>query len=390
MDPRLPMSTKPSLYAPLHTVTTHKTALTVTWQDGKHSTFHYLWLRDNCTTAFHPTTHERQFDLLEISPHIHPLSAQIDNDQLLIHWSEQEHTSHYTNQWLGDKAYTGTIKPETPHTAHHWDATFVERMIARPYATLMQSDQALYQWMVDLERDGLIKVTDMPNDAQSLTQIAQRIDYQRQTNFGITFEVKSVPDPINLAYTALALPLHTDLPNQETPPGYQFLHCLANNSTGGASLFADGFRVLEDMRQESPESFSLLARYPIPFRFHDDAHDILHYHPVINLDHQGAIVEIKYNAHIADTFDVPEDVMHDYYLAYRALMQRLQQEKYRIRIKLKAGEMVVFDNRRLLHGREAFDPQTGERHLRGCYVDRTEFKSRLCVLAKQWGNQQSE
>ena len=41
--------------------------------------------------------------------------------------------------------------------------------------------------------------------------------------------------------------------------------------------------------------------------------------------------------------------------------------------------MAAFDNRRILHGREAFDPNTGFRHLRGCYVDRGEFDSRLRI-----------
>lgn len=53
---------------------------------------------------------------------------------------------------------------------------------------------------------------------------------------------------------------------------------------------------------------------------------------------------------------------------------------YGIALKLAGGEMVVFDNRRVLHGREAFDPSTGFRHLHGCYVDRGEWDSRLRVL----------
>ncbi len=75
--------------------------------------------------------------------------------------------------------------------------------------------------------------------------------------------------------------------------------------------------------------------------------------------------------------------MHDYYVAYRDLMQRLQLPKYQIQIKLVEGMMAVFDNRRVLHGRQSYEA-TGKRHLRGCYVDRTEFKSRLRVLAKRY------
>jgi len=64
-------------------------------------------------------------------------------------------------------------------------------------------------------------------------------------------------------------------------------------------------------------------------------------------------------------------------------MARTRDPKYRLTLKLKAGEMVVFDNRRVLHGRDAFDPSTGYRHLHGCYVDRGEFSSRLRQLGRR-------
>jgi len=158
---------------------------------------------------------------------------------------------------------------------------------------------------------------------------------------------------------------------------------LSNESIGGESTFVDGLKILEELRKDQPEYFRLLAEYAIPFRFHDTAHDIREHHSVINLDNFGNIIEIKYNAHLADVFDLPSDVMHDYYLAYRELMARLKDSRYKIELKLAAGQMVVFDNRRVLHGRNAFDENVGERRLKGCYVDRAEFKSRLRTLKKQ-------
>jgi len=41
------------------------------------------------------------------------------------------------------------------------------------------------------------------------------------------------------------------------------------------------------------------------------------------------------------------------------------------------------DTRRVLHGRAAFDPSTGRRHLQGCYVDRDQLLSRIRVLERQ-------
>ena len=41
---------------------------------------------------------------------------------------------------------------------------------------------------------------------------------------------------------------------------------------------------------------------------------------------------------------------------------------------------MCFDNYRILHGRSAFDPNSGHRHLQGCYIDRDDFLSRIRTL----------
>ena len=45
-----------------------ETSVRITWDDGRVSLFHYLWLRDNCGCAActHPKTLERTFDLLSV------------------------------------------------------------------------------------------------------------------------------------------------------------------------------------------------------------------------------------------------------------------------------------------------------------------------------------
>lgn len=35
----------------------------------------------------------------------------------------------------------------------------------------------------------------------------------------------------------------------------------------------------------------------------------------------------------------------------------------------RLGELMMFDNSRVLHGRTAYDPAEGMRHLQGCYID---------------------
>lgn len=370
----------------IQSVTQEEHLLTVQWDNDSESSYHYIWLRDNCPTAFHPQTGERSFDLLSVSVDIHPTSVAVNEGVLTIDWSEGDHRSEYDPAWLYLNSYSEQDDNRHNTSYQSWDCSFANKIPVGHHNEVMNSEEALYQWMSNLDRYGLAIIDGMPDSESAVVDTAQRIDYLRQTNFGVTFDVVSVDDPINLAYTSISLPLHTDLANQETPPGYQFLHCLANESEGGESTFVDGLKVAEELRSQCPDHFQLLVDHAIPFRFHDDNHDIRQHHPVINLDNFGNIIEIKYNAHLADIFDLPADVMREYYLAYRNLMARFKDERFKIEIKLKAGEMVVFDNRRVLHGRNQFETSSGRRHLRGCYVDRSEFKSRLRVLSRLFQN----
>lgn len=346
--------------------------------------FNYQWLRDNCPTAFHPKTKERNFDLLSVSENIKPVGYNVVNDNLEITWSEQNHHSVYDLKWLIGNAYQKgsdyfLLMPE----AKVWDSSI--NVPETDFNTVISSDEGLFSWLDMVAQYGLSIVNAMPNNEQDkgLEQVAKRIGHLRETNFGVVFNVRSKPNPNNQAYTAEKLPLHTDLPNQETPPGYQFLHCLNNESEGGESTFVDGFKAAEQLKIKYPEYFDLLANNKIPFRFHDESCDIREMRPIISVV-DGEVNEIIFNAHIASIFNFAPDLMEDFYLAYRAFIKILNAKENKIKFKLESGQMVVFDNRRVLHGREEFDPQTGARHLRGCYIDRTEFKSKYRLLQQKF------
>jgi len=364
----------------IHDLTVRADTLAVTWADMTTTEFPTIWLRDNCPSGLHPQTHERLLDLLSLEDAPVLSSAEFDGNDVQLVYADG-HISQLPSSLLSQHRPGQRAADPAAIEARLWRS---EHSVARyPASPILEDDTALVNWMQVTAADGLSIVENLDDRTSAGVDVAERIDFLRKTNFGTTFEVINKPDPNNLAYTSVALPLHTDLPNQEVPPGYQFLHCLANEATGGGSLFADGFAMAEDLRAEDTEAFDLLCNVAIPFRFHDGDADILVYKPVITLGAAGDVIEIRYNAHLAGVFDMPADIMPAYYRAYRAYMSKTRDPKYRITLKLKAGEMVVFDNRRVLHGRDSFDPSTGFRHLHGCYVDRGEFASRLRLLSRQ-------
>lgn len=365
------------------TLDAERRMLRLRWNDDSTGEYPYIWLRDNCPGGFHPDTGERAFDLLSVPADAAPDSARIEGNALIVDWQGEDHRSTFDLDWLHDHA-PGRPRHDPAEVAYvPWPRGAVAAQVPRVTAdALLTSDAALLDWMRTTRATGLSIVEGLADSVEAGMDVARRISFLRETNFGTTFAVQSRPQPNNLAYTADSLPLHTDLPNQELPPGFQFLHCLANDAEGGESIFADGVAIAEDLRREEPEAFALLSQQSVPFRFHDDGADIRRRQTVITLDRDGAVSEVCYNAHIAGVFDMAPEVIEPYYRAYRRFMEMTRDPQRVIALKLGAGEMVVFDNRRMLHGRAAFDPSTGFRHLHGCYVDRGEFESRIRVLAR--------
>ncbi len=347
--------------------------------------FPLIWLRHNCPSAFHPQTQERVLDLLDL-PDVPELThAAAAGGALELTWADG-HGSRFQLDWLlahapGQRGLDPAAVP--PVT---WRADLGAAGVPRHQAdAILESDDALLAWLRETKAYGLSIVDGMPQSAEAGVLIGRRISFLRETNFGTTFEVVSKPDPNNLAYTSEALPLHTDLPNQELPPGYQFLQCLANDAEGGGSIFADGFAAAEDLAVEAPEDYDVLARTPVPFRFHDREVDLRARRPILRLDHDGQLAEVTHSPHITDIFDMPADEMAAFYKVFRRWLVRLNDPAYKLTLRLAAGEMVVFDNRRVLHGRARFDPGTGFRHLHGFYVDRQDLDSRIRVMVRGGG-----
>ncbi len=191
---------------------------------------------------------------------------------------------------------------------------------------------------------------------------------------------RAAVSPNNNAYTAMHVGCHTDLVNWSAPAGYQLLHCLVNRAEGGQSIFVDGFSVAETLRQTDPDTFDLLASRPLPFRFHDEQSDIRIRAPLIAADERGNLVGVRFNLSLLDILDLPADTMDGVYQAYHKLAGLMRDPRFELRLRLAPGDLVAFDNHRVLHGRTAFDADSGRRHLQGCYVDRDELRSRLRVL----------
>ena len=109
--------------------------------------------------------------------------------------------------------------------------------------------------------------------------------------------------------------------------------------------------------------------------------ELAHERRVIELDDAGrAVRAVAWNPRSAKIPRAGTD-LERYFAACRRFGEILNDGARAARLRLEAGDALVMDNTRALHGRTAYQP-SGVRHLQGCYVDPDALRSRLAVIGK--------
>jgi len=361
--------------------------LDVEWNDGEKSNFNFMWLRDNCPTSRDKDSRHRMFNLLEVSTNISPKQFKINAEgKLEIEWSEGNHTSYYDQKWLRENCYTINNKKKYISPYVLWDNSLNSKLstVQIEHDEIMDSDKGLIKWLELLHYYGIAIVKKAPIEKKSALPVLNRIGSIRETFFKTPFEVINIPKPNNSAYTAHALRNHMDLPWFENPPGYQFLHCLINKAEGGNSSAVDAFAVADYLRKNEKEIFETLVNIPLKFKDNDYTQEsIRSFHaPAISLTKDKDFNDIRFSVATMDALDCHPDDMERVYKAHHKLGNLLHDDKFVIKFRLNPGDIFSFNNRRVLHGRTAFDPNSGHRHLQGYYIDRDEIIGRLNFLKK--------
>jgi gamma-butyrobetaine dioxygenase len=366
------------------TVTTAENALSVAWAAGGASRFPYLWLRDNCGCARcrDPRNGQRLFDAVDLPAEPHPARASIEDNAVVILWSDDNHESRYESAWLAAHDPSPAARARRRRKPIYWGAAIANNLPQADWPRVLADPQEERVFLQALADHGFAVLHQVPLEPGQVAAVGDRLGHVRVTNYGRLFDVVSIPYPNNLAYTAVALGVHTDNPYRDPTPGLQLLHCLEAGAPGGDTLLVDGFHAAEELRRRHPDDFALLSRLPLPFHFADAGADLKAATPIISTDFEGQVTAVHFNNRSMAPLDLPEEDILPWYRAYRRFAAILREPAGELKIRLAPGDLLIMENNRALHGRTAFDPGRGRRHLQGCYVDKDGVESRRRVLER--------
>jgi len=238
--------------------------------------------------------------------------------------------------------------------------------------------------------------------------------------YGDLFEVRSRPSAHNVAYTDLPLAPHQDLAYYASPPGLQLLHCVTfgDRVEGGESTLVDGMAAAAALRTSDPDRFRTLSEARATFVKQREGASMTYLRPHIDVlsgpagDGEREIVGVHWAPPFEGPLALPRAEMDRYYDAYGAFEMMVddslppdasssayseeQIRRYREYARwytwekrLEEGEMLVFNNQRMLHGRRGFRVRGGdgdgggvERLFEGCYTDICDTLGRYRVLQR--------
>jgi gamma-butyrobetaine dioxygenase len=365
-----------------HLQITAANELTIDLDDGRRFPLHPLWLRERCQDAktFDLRTGQRLGDPSDLDLKTALLAvSEPEPGRIRVRFSDGHESDFLARDILAEAALApGEHDIPAPRL---WDSALP--WVPRATWSSQPSDTALMEWVSAFLEYGFVILQQVPTRPRAILEVAATFGFTRETNFGAIFEVRSVPAAIDLAYTALPLDPHTDNPYRWPVPGVQLLHCLVNETSGGLSTLVDGFAAAEALRVRDPESFRVLTRTPIRFRYRDATTDLVASAPTIELNAAGELLAVHFSPRMDFVPLAPPKELDGYYRARRAFDHLLRSPESEIRFLLKSGELLMMDNRRLLHGRTGFDPSEGLRHLQGCYIDIDGPRSLYRVLRRK-------
>lgn len=379
-----------------------------------------LYLRDacQCSKCVSPPSGRKTFATCDV-PTVLRLrdpdteSTRLSTDgSLEVTWENDfltgdAHTSVYPRDFLDRLFHNDGITNYYSRPRHLlWDkATFQHGMESRvvTYNGWMEGGTEFAKAVISLSSHGLLFMRGVPKSRHSVQRIAEKIGFLQSTIRGLTWDVISQPEAEHVAGNNGHLGLHQDLVYCQSPPRVKFLHCLENECEGGVSLFSDGVHAASVLQAQDWPNYNTLQTQYVTYGYQRAGHYLESRRRVISSGPSRDAKYVCWSPAFQGPFRVAEHqkilelpprrgkqpeaptmmgALRAWSEAAGAFRDILESPENVIQYRLQPGDCVIFDNKRILHGRTEVDASAGLRHLRGAYVDGQALHSTFVNLNK--------
>ncbi len=331
-----------------------------------------IWLRDHARDEenWDKRSNQRKTFTATLDYKLKIKSAEIlDNGKTIkILWPDLQKPVTYSYEFLFNNSLN--IKLKT-NSLKLWKEKDLNDQIYIDFETV-QSNEGYKKFLKILCQYGFSVVQNCKTEISSVENIVNKIGYVRNSIFGGLWSFESNEDKADSAYTKEELRPHTDATYSNDAPGLQLLLCCEYKAKGGDSIMVDGFKIAEMIKKDNKELFDVLSTINVKGSYIGDDVFLEAERPIFNLNSKKELFQVSFNNYDRAPFRFEKDLTIKFYEAIRMFDLMVNSKEYQWRHVLKPGELLIFNNWRVLHGRGSFD---GTRKISGCYINKEDFDS---------------
>ena len=349
---------------------------------GSKKEIHPFWLREraNGENLVDEGSKQRLFDPTGLNKNIEIKDLELSDKFLEVSFSDGVKTKLLIQNIINEFSNINDVEMIKKIK---WDSNLKD-INKYAFKTDIFDQKIMYEALINFYEYGFIIFKNVPIENNFITNFANSIGSIRRTNFGEFFNVRSKPNPNDLAYTSLSLAPHTDNPYRNPVPCIQLLHCIENEVNGGFSTLVDGYTVSEKLKEDHPNYYKILTEIKVRYQFIDKDVVLEDWAEMIQLDENDNFKQVRFSPRLDFVPLMEKEKLDLYYSARNKISELYNSDEYKIEFKLMPGDLLMMDNYRLLHGRTSYDANQGNRFLQGCYIDYDSTEGKLKHLKRKF------
>ncbi|KAJ8280994.1 hypothetical protein GJAV_G00061980, partial [Gymnothorax javanicus] len=158
----------------------------VNWEDGSHSFYPFVWLRDNCQcpvcTLHSAKARSLLLSQLDINTTVDQVTL-VKPTKVCIVWPDQ-HCSEYDSTWLKKRCFSPEARRAQREELFYNERIYWGSDLQVPTASfekVLYDDKAALDWLMAMRKVGIVLLKGAPEKPGQLARLNQRIGYSRLT-----------------------------------------------------------------------------------------------------------------------------------------------------------------------------------------------------------------